>query len=140
MLNWKLLKKLGLGGPCSNSLLQLDKTYACVDVLCHFQEYVDLDEWLGASKTDPEGGLLSQKLLKKLGLEGAGSNGLNTRTSADDTADDDQTASDFGELLKSVFNWQEQWACAELLLAASHLLPNVHKCIELCKCRASPRW
>ena len=59
---------------------------------------MDLDEWLGASKTEPEGGLLSQKLLKKLGLEGAGNNGLNTRTSADDTADDEQTASDSGEI------------------------------------------
>ena len=102
-------------------------------MLCPFQEHVDLDEWLGASKTEPEGGLLSQKLLKKLGLEGAGSNGLNTRTSADDTADDEQTASDSGELLKSVFsvfNWQEQWAFLELLLAASHLLLGVYRCMK----------
>ena len=48
-----------------------------------------LDEWLGSSGINTEGGMLSQKLLKKLGLEGAGKDtALNTRTSADDTADD----------------------------------------------------
>ncbi|CAL5220196.1 g2169 [Coccomyxa viridis] len=54
------------------------------------QEAVDLDEWLGSSETHPEGGMLSQKLLKKLGLEGAGrDNAIDTQTSADDTADDE---------------------------------------------------
>ena len=49
-----------------------------------------MDEWLGSSETSSKGGLLSQKLLEKLGLEGAGKdNAMNTRTSADDTADDD---------------------------------------------------
>ena len=54
------------------------------------QEAVDLDEWLGSSETHPEGEMLSQKLLKKLGLEGAGKdNAIDTQTSADDTADDE---------------------------------------------------
>lgn len=59
----------------------------CWDV----QEAVDLDEWLGSSETSSEGGMLSQKLLEKLGLEGAGrDNAINTGTSADDSAADEQ--------------------------------------------------
>ena len=51
---------------------------------------MDLDEWLGSSRTEPEGGLLSQKLLRKLGLDGAGkSDAVDTKTSADDSADDE---------------------------------------------------
>ena len=51
---------------------------------------MDLDGWLGSSRTEVEGGMLSQKLLKKRGLEGAGrAKSLDTRTSGDDSADDE---------------------------------------------------
>ena len=54
------------------------------------QEDVDLDEWLGSSRPEPEVRLLSQKLLRKLGLDGAGkSDAVDTKTSADDSADDE---------------------------------------------------
>ena len=102
-----------------------------LNVLCPFQEHVDLDEWLGASKTEPEGGLLSQKLLKKLGLEGAGSNGLNTRTSADDTADDDQTASDSGELLKSVIIYLQLARATGISGAVASGVPPPARCVQV---------
>ena len=58
--------------------------------MCMLQEEVDLDEWLETTHSEGESGLLNQKLLQKLGLDGASKRAWDTRTSADDSADDDR--------------------------------------------------